>query len=69
MQCSPRFADRAPAEVYVTLLDEGVYLCSECTMYRILAENEAFRERRAQRSHPNHPKPEVVARAPNEVWS
>ena len=67
--CSPRFADRAPAEVYATLLDEGVYLCSERTMYRILAERRAVRERRAQRSHPNHPKPEVVARAPNEVWS
>ena len=67
--CSPRFADRAPAEVYATLLDEGVYLCSERTMYRVLAEKEAVRERRAQRSHPNHPKPEVVARAPNEVWS
>ena len=69
MPCSPRFADRAPAEVYATLLDEGVYLCSERTMYRILAENRAVRERRAQRSHPNHPKPEVVARARNEVWS
>ena len=67
--CSARFADRAPAEVYATLLDEGVYLCSERTMYRVLAENKAVRERRAQRSHPNHPKPEVVARAPNEVWS
>ena len=61
--CSPRFTDRAPAEVYATLLDEGVYLCSERTMYRVLAENRAVRERRAQRSHPNHPKPEVVARA------
>ena len=67
--CAPRFADRAPAEVYATLLDEGTYLCSERTMYRILAENQAVRERRAQRSHPNHPKPEAVARAPNEVWS
>ena len=67
--CSPRFADGAPAQVYATLLDEGTYLCSERTMYRILAENQAVRERRAQRSHPNHPKPEVVARAPNEVWS
>ncbi len=67
--CSPRFADRAPAEVYATLLDEGVYLCSERTMYRILAENRAVRERRAQRGHPNHPKPEVVARAPNQAWS
>ena len=69
MLCSPRFADRAPAEVYATLLDEGVYLCSERTMYRVLAENRAVRERRAQRSHPSHPKPEVVARAPNEAWS
>ena len=60
--CSPRFMDRAPAEVYATLLDEGVYLCSERTMYRILAENQAVRERRAQRSHPNHPRSEVVAR-------
>ena len=69
--CSPRFADRTPAEVYATLLDEGVYLCSERTMmYRVLAENQAVRERRAQRNHPNHPtKPEVVARAPNEAWS
>ena len=69
MLCAPRFADRAPAEVYATLLDEGIYLCSERTMYRILAENRAVRERRAQRSHPNHPKPEVVARAPNQAWS
>ena len=69
MLCSQRFADSAPAQVYATLLDEGTYLCSERTMYRILAENQAVRERRAQRSHPNHPKPEVVARAPNEVWS
>jgi len=67
--CSPRFADRAPAKVYATLLDEGVYLCSERTMYRILGERRAVRERRAQRSHPNHPKSEVVARAPNEAWS
>ena len=67
--CSRRFADRAPAEVYATLLDEGVYLCSERTMYRILGERRAVRERRAQRSHPNHPKPEVVARAPNQAWS
>ena len=69
MLCSPRFADRAPAEVYATLLDEGVYLCSERTMYRVLAENRAVLERRPQRSHPSHPKPEVVARAPNEAWS
>ncbi|WP_419162399.1 hypothetical protein [Candidatus Palauibacter sp.] len=45
--------------MYATLLDEGVHLCSERTMYRVLAENRAVRERRAQRSHPNHPKPEI----------
>ena len=67
--CSPRFVDRSPAETVATLLDEGVYLCSERTMYRILAGNKSVRERRAQRSHPKHPKPEVMARAPNEAWS
>ena len=52
-----------------TLLPEGVHLCSERTMYPALAENQAVRDRRAQRNHPNHPKPEVVAGAPNEAWS
>ena len=64
MLCSPGFAGRAPAEVYATLLGEGTYLCSERATYRILAENRAVRELRAQRSHA---KIEVVARAPNEV--
>ena len=67
--CSERFVDRSPAEVFATLLDEGVYLCSERTMYRVLAENRAVRERRPQRSHPHHPKPEVAARGPNQAWS
>ena len=48
----PRFVDRAPAEVVATLLDEGQYLCSERTMYRILAANQPVRERRNQRDHP-----------------
>ena len=48
---SPRFVDRSPAEVVVTLLDEGRYLCAERTMYRILAANQPVRERRNQRSH------------------
>jgi putative transposase len=48
----PRFADLSPAEVYATLLDEGVYLCSERTMYRVLAENSQARERRDQLRHP-----------------
>ena len=67
--CSPCFADYAPLQVYATLLDEGVYFCSKRTMYSVLAENQVVRERRSQCSHPNQPKPEVVARAPNEVWS
>jgi putative transposase len=65
----PRFADLAPAEVYATLLDEGRYLCSERTMYRILDENHEVRERRAQLRHPSYAKPELLATAPNQLWS
>ena len=53
----PRFVDRAPAEVVATLLDEGHYLCSERTMYRILAADQPVRERRNQREHPQYTKP------------
>jgi len=66
---SPRFADLAPAEIYATLLDEGSYLCSISTMYRILAENSEVRERRRQLRHPVYTKPELLAVAPNQVWS
>jgi len=65
----PRFADQAPAEVYASLLDEGVFLCSERTMYRLLAANSEVRERRNQLRHPNHPVPELNATRPNELWS
>lgn len=65
----PRFVDLAPAEVYATLLDEGQYLCSERTMYRLLTENQEVRERRNQLRHPAHPVPELLATRPNEVWS
>ncbi len=64
-----RFADLAPAEVFATLLDEGVYLCSERTMYRLLAKNAQVRERRNQLRHPTHPVPELLATKPNELWS
>ena len=67
--CSDRFVDRAPAEVVATLLDEDVYLCSERTMYRVLASEVPVQERRAQRSHPEYTKPELMATAPNQVWS
>ncbi len=65
----PRFVDRAPAEVVATLLDKGHYLCSERTMYRILAADQPVRERRNQREHPQYTKPELVATAPNQTWS
>lgn len=64
-----RFFDKAPTEIYATLLDEGSYLCSIRTMYRILAENREVRERRDQRRHPQYHKPELLATAPNQVWT
>jgi putative transposase len=64
-----RFCDLAPAQVYATLLDEGRYICSERTMYRVLAENAQVRERRAQRRHPKYAAPQLLATGPNQVWS
>ncbi len=67
---SERFADAAPAQVWATLLDEGVYLASEATFYRLLRQVHGdVRERRAQATHPAKVKPELVAHAPNQVWS
>src|SRR3954467_9758446 len=66
---TPRFVDLAPTEIYATLLDEGVYLCSIRTLYRILAEEGEVRERRDQLRHPVYQKPELLAEAPNQVWS
>ena len=66
---SERFVDVAPAAVYATLLDEGRYLASERTMYRILADNREVRERRAQLRHPAYAAPELLASGPNELWS
>jgi transposase InsO family protein len=66
---APRFADQAPAEIYATLLDQGVYHCSIRTMYRILEQNGEVRERRQQLRHPVYQKPELLAEEPNEVWS
>ncbi len=65
----PRFVDLAPAEVYAGLLDEGRYLCSERTMYRILADSREVRERRDQLRHPHYAPPELLATRPNELWS
>ena len=66
---SDRFADQAPREVYATLLDEGTYLCSIPSMYRILRENAEVVERRNQLRHPVYPKPHLVATGPNQVWT
>ena len=66
---SERFRDKAPRQVWAALLDEGVYLCSVSTMYRLLRAQGQSRERRAQARHPAKAKPQLMARAPNQVWS
>jgi putative transposase len=66
---SEPFQDSAPREVYATLLDQGTYLCSWRTMYRILNERQLVCERRNQLRHPNYTKPELLATAPNQLWS
>jgi len=64
-----RFVDKAPMEVYATLLDEGIYHCSIRTMYRMLGDAGEVRERRDQVRHPHYKAPELLATAPNQVWS
>ncbi len=66
---SERFVDTSPAQAWATLLDEGTYLASERTMYRILAAGDLVRERREQRTHPAYARPELLAERPNQVWS
>lgn len=66
---SPEHVDKAPAAVYHELLDQGVYLASVSTMYRVLREHDEVRERRRQATHPARVKPELVATAANSVWS
>jgi transposase InsO family protein len=65
----PEHVDEAPATVYAKLLDEGVYLGSTSTMYRVLREHDEVRERRRQATHPAAKKPELLATKPNEVYS
>jgi putative transposase len=64
-----RFVDKAPTEVYATLLDEGIYHCSVRTMYRVLGGAGEVHERRDQARHPQYKAPELLATAPNQVWS
>ena len=66
---SEAFCDLAPAQVWARLLDDGIYLCSIATMYRLLAIAGENRERRRQRTHPAKKRPELIATAPNQVWS
>lgn len=64
-----RFIDQAPAQVHATLLDEGTYLCSPRTMYRVLDDAHEIKERRDQVRRPHYAAPELLATRPNEVWS
>ena len=66
---SDRFVDISPTEVWATLMDEGVYLGSISTFYRLLRQAGQSRERRRQATHPATVKPELVATEPNQVWS
>jgi len=64
-----RFLDQAPAQIHATLLDEGTYLCSPRTMYRILDDAQEVKERRNQVRRPAYVKPELLATQPNQLWS
>jgi putative transposase len=66
---SERFQDSAPRQAYAALLDEGKYLCSWRTMYRILDDYKEVKERRNQLCHPTYTKPELLATGPNQLWS
>lgn len=66
---SERFVDTSPHTIHATLLDEGRYYCSVRTMYRILTQEGELKERRNVLRHPNHTKPELLATAPNQLWS
>jgi putative transposase len=65
----PRFCDLPPTQVWARLLDDGVYLASISTMYRLLGAHGESRDRRRQRTHPARVKPQLLARKPNDVWS
>ena len=69
MLTSAEFCNQPPVEVYHTLLERGVYLCSVSTMHRILREHAQNGERRDQRAAQHHAMPRLVAQAPNEVWT
>ena len=66
---SERFIDQSPREVYATLLDEGTFVCSARTMYRVLRERGELQDRREHKQRVHHPIPRIEARAPNQVWT
>jgi transposase InsO family protein len=66
---SDRFVDTTPVEVFATLLDEGVYLASVATLYRVLRANRQVVERRRQARHPARTRPELIATGPGQVFS
>ena len=66
---SPRFVDKAPPQIYATLLAEGTYLCSISTMYRTLERHRQVKDRRRQATHPPRKVPELQATAPRQVYS
>jgi putative transposase len=66
---SPEHVDEAPATVYAKLLDQGIYLASVPTMYRVLRAHDEVHERRRQATHPAATKPELLAKGPNQVYS
>lgn len=66
---SERFVDLPPVQIYAQLLDEGIYLCSISTFYRVLAENSQVKERRRQARHPPRTIPELIATGPGQVYS
>jgi putative transposase len=66
---SERFCNSAPRAICATLLDEGAYLASPSTLYRILGEHGLVKERRAIATHPTRVKPELITSAPNKLWS
>ncbi len=67
--CEDQHVDSSVAQVYAETLDDGTYLCSQSTMLRILRANKATKDRRRQRTHPAKKRPELIATAPNEIWS
>lgn len=66
---SAEYVDKAPTQIYYTLLDHGCFICSIRTMYRILAAEGEVKERRDQLRHPVYQRPELLARGPNQLWS